>query len=136
MMNALKMDPHVPKPLGPVAAVPTYDVLVDTAVPSYVVTQIRRGRECFFASGAGELVVGLLDLALRGSSSLDVVHREEMLEEAGLDSGSVGAVAAGKVSVSGEHAAAHFEVLPEVRGPGVHLPAVRTHVEPGLDDRK
>lgn len=39
---------------------------------------------------------------------LDVVHREQVLEEARLDPRSVGAVLAGEVRLEGDHAAAHL----------------------------
>jgi hypothetical protein len=55
---------------------------------------------------------------------LDVVDREQMLDEAGLDARPVGAVLAGEVG------------LAQVRGPGVHLTATRTYVKSWSDDRE
>ena len=45
---------------------------------------------------------------------LDVVHREQVLEEARFDPRSIGAVLAGKVRLEGDHAAAHLEMFPQV----------------------
>lgn len=67
---------------------------------------------------------------------LDVVHREQMLEEARLDSRSVGAVLAGEVRLEGDHAAAHLQVFPQVRRPRVHLAAAGAHVQSRPHDRK
>ena len=66
----------------------------------------------------------------------DVVHGEQMLDEAGLDARAIGAVLAGEVSLAGDHAAAHLEVLAQIRRPGVHLTAARADMQARPDDRE
>lgn len=59
-----------------------------------------------------------------------------MLDEAGLDARTIRAVLAGEVSLAGDHATAHFQMLAKIRCPGVHLAAAGTDVKTRPDDRE
>lgn len=59
----------------------------------------------------------------RISRLLDVVHREQVLEERCLDPRSVRAILAGEVCLKCNHPTAHLQMFPQIRRPGIHLSA-------------
>ena len=67
---------------------------------------------------------------------LDVVDREQVLVERSLDPRSVRAILAGEVGLERHHSAAHLQMLAQIRGPGVHLPATRANVQARPHDRE
>ena len=67
---------------------------------------------------------------------LDVVHGEEVAQEAGLNTRTIGTVLAGEVALAGDGATAGLQMLAQIRRPGVHLTAARTDVQTRPDDRE